>query len=109
MEEQRFVGRLDPKAARDLPVQLRKNIEASTEQRPVGFNPRKILTIRDEHRQKHDPVWGQVVYLRVMVLKEILDKLVDGHSESTVKEIDKDYDLTRIRARDILAKGTPVT
>jgi hypothetical protein len=49
------------------------------------------------------------MYLRVVVLEEISNKPVDGHPESIVKEVDKDYNLTRIRGGHILAKGTPVT
>jgi hypothetical protein len=48
------------------------------------------------------------MYLRVTVSKEILDKPVDGHHESTAKEVDKDYDLTGVGGRDVLAKGTLV-
>ena len=48
------------------------------------------------------------MYLRVMVSEEISDELVDGHPESTAKEIDEDYNLTRIRGGHILAKGTLV-
>ena len=44
-----------------------------------------------------------------MVSEEISDEPVDGHPESIVKEVDEDYDLSRIRSRHILAKGTPVT
>ena len=109
MKEGRFVNHLDPKAVGDLSVRLRKNVEATIEQRLVGFDPRRVHTIGNKHRQKHDPIRGQVVYLRVMVSEEISDKPVDGHSESMVKEVDKDYNLTRIRGGDILAKGTPVT
>ena len=50
MKEWRFVGRLDPKVAGDLPVRLRKNVEATTKQRPVGFDPREVFTIGNEHR-----------------------------------------------------------
>jgi hypothetical protein len=54
---------------------------------PVGFDPYKFLTIGNEHCQKHDPVQGQVVYLCVMALQEILNKLVDWKSESLVSSI----------------------
>jgi hypothetical protein len=109
VQEWRFVGRLNPKAFGDLPVRLRKNVEATTKQHPVGFNPHEVFTIGDEHRQKHDPVWGQVVYLCVMVSEEISDEPVDGHPESMAKEVDEDYNLTRIRGGHVLAKGTLVT
>ena len=49
------------------------------------------------------------MYLRVMVSEEISDEPVDGHLESMAKEVNKDYDLTRIRGGHVLAKGTPVT
>ena len=49
------------------------------------------------------------MFLHVMVSEEISDEPVDGHPESIVKEVDEDYDLSRIRSRHILAKGTPVT
>ena len=49
VKEWRFVGILDPKAAGDLPVRLRKNVEATTKQRPVGFDPHEIFTIGNEH------------------------------------------------------------
>ena len=75
----------------------------------MGFNPDEILTIRDEHRQKHDPIRGQVMYLCVMVSEEISDEPVDGNPESTTKKVNEDYDLTEIRGRDILAEGTPIT
>jgi len=64
VKEQRFVDHLDPKAAGDLLVRLRKNIEVAAKQRPMGFNPRKVLIIGNEHHQKHDPVQGHVMYLR---------------------------------------------
>ena len=75
----------------------------------MGFDPHEVLTIGNKHRQKHDPIWGQVVYLRIMVSEEISDELVDGHPESTAEEVDEVCNLTRIRGRHILAKGTPVT
>jgi hypothetical protein len=50
-----------------------------------------------------------VVYLHVVVLEEISNEPVDGHSESIVKEVDEDYNLIRIRGKHILAKGTSVT
>jgi len=46
----RFVVRLDPKADDDLTVRRRKNVEATTKQCPVGFNPHKVFTIGNEHR-----------------------------------------------------------
>ena len=49
------------------------------------------------------------MFLHVMVSEEISDEPVDGHPESAVKEVDEDYDLSGIRGRHILAKGTPVT
>ena len=58
VKEGRFVGHLDPKAADNLPVRLRKNIEAMTKQRPVGFDPCEVLAIGNKHRQKHDPIRG---------------------------------------------------
>ena len=79
VKEGRFVGCLDPKAIGNLSIILRKNVNATTEQRPVGFNPHEVLIIGNKHRQKHDPVRGQVVYLRIVVSEEILDKLVYGH------------------------------
>jgi hypothetical protein len=65
VKEWRFVGRLDPKAVSNHSVRLRKNVEATTKQRPIGFDPREVLTIGNEHHQKHNPVRGQVMYLRV--------------------------------------------
>jgi len=56
VKEGRFVGRFDPKAADDLPVRLRKNVEETTKQHLVGFDPREVFTIGNEHHQKHDPV-----------------------------------------------------
>jgi hypothetical protein len=109
VKDLRFVGHLDLKAANDLSVRLRKSVEAMTEQHLVGFDPHEVFTIGNEHHQKHDPVRGQAMYLCVVVLEEISNELVDGHPESTVKEVDKDYNLARIRGRHILAKGTPVT
>ena len=109
MEERRLVDRLDPKATGDLSLRLRKNVEATEKQRPVGFDPREVLAIGDKHRQMQDPVRGNVVYLRVMVLEEISNKPVDGHPKSVVKEVNEDYDLARIRGTDVLAKSTPVT
>ena len=64
MEEWRLVGRLDPKVAGDLSVQLRKNVQAATKQHPVVFDPHEVLAIGNEHHQKHDPVQGHVMYLR---------------------------------------------
>ena len=75
----------------------------------MGFDPCEVLAIGNKHRQKHDPIWGQVVYQCVMVSEEISDKPVDGHPESMVKEVNKDYNLTIIRGGHILAKGTLVT
>jgi len=109
VKEGRFVGHLDPKAIGDLSVRLRKNTEATIEQRLVGFDPRRVHTIGNKHRQKHDPIRGQVVYLRIMVLEEILDKPVDGNPKSMVEEVNEDYNLTEIGGEHILAKGTPVT
>jgi hypothetical protein len=109
VKEWKIVGRLDPKAVGDLSVRLRKNVEAMIEQRPVGFDPREVFIIGNEHCQKRDPVRGQVMHLRIIVSKEILDKPVDGHLESVVKEVDEDYNLTGTRGGHILAKGTPVT
>ena len=43
VEKGRFVGSLDPEATDDLSVRLGKNIKATAEQGPVGFNPHKIL------------------------------------------------------------------
>jgi hypothetical protein len=85
---------------------LRKNVEAVVEQRLVGFNPREVLAIGDEHCQKHDPVRGQMMYLHVMVSEEVSVELVDGQPESTSKEVDKDYNLAGIRGGHVLAKGT---
>ena len=76
------------------------------EQRLVGFDPHKVLSIGNKHHQKHNPIRGQVVYLRVMVSDEILDEPVDGHPKSMVKEVNEDYNLARIRGGHILAKGT---
>ena len=109
MKEGRFVGRLDPKATGDLSVRLRKNVEAAVEQRLVGFDPREVLAIGKEHHQKHDPIQGQVMYLHVVVSEEILYDPVDGHPESTVKEVNEDYDLVGIRGGHVLAKGTSAT
>jgi len=109
VKEGRFVSRFDPKAVGDLPARLRKSVLATTIQCPVGFDSRKVFTIGYEHHQKHDPVHGQVVYLRVMVSKVISDEPVDGHLKSTVKEVDEDYNFARIRGGHVLAKGTPVT
>ena len=109
MKEGRFVSCLDPKATGDLSIRLRKNVDATTEQRPVGFNPREVLIIGNKHHQKHDPIRGQVVYLRIMVLEEILDKPVDGNPKSMVEEVNEDYNLARISGGHVLAKGTPVT
>lgn len=50
VEKGRFVGSLDPEAAGDLSVRLGKNIKATAEQGLVGFNPRKIITVGEEHR-----------------------------------------------------------
>ena len=66
------------------------------EQRLVGFDPCEVFTIGNEHRQKHDPVRGQVMYLRVMVLEEISNEPVDGHPEFAAKEVDEDYNLIGI-------------
>jgi hypothetical protein len=63
----------------------------------VGFDPRDVFIIGNEHHQKHDPIRGQVVNLRVMVSEKILDEPMDGHPESTVKEVNEDYNLTGIR------------
>jgi hypothetical protein len=38
-----------------------------------------------------------VVYLCVVVLEKISDEPVDGHLESTTKEVDEDYNLAKIR------------
>jgi hypothetical protein len=102
VKEWRFVDCLDPKVAGDLSVRLRKNIEAMIEQCPMGFDPREVSTIRNEHRQKHDPIWGQVMYLCLVVSEETSNELVDGHPESVAKEVDKDYNLTKIRGGHIL-------
>ena len=48
------------------------------------------------------------MYLHVMVSEEISDKPVDWHPESVMKKVDEDYDLARIRCRDVLAQGTLV-
>ena len=109
MKEGRFVNHLDPKAVGDLSVRLRKKVEAMTEQCTMGFDPHEVLTIGNKHRQKHDPIWGQVVYQCVMVSEEISDKPVDGHPESMVEEVNEGYNLTEIGGGHILAKGTPVT
>jgi hypothetical protein len=45
------------------------------------------------------------MYLHVVVSKEISDEPVDGHPESTVKEVDEDYNLTRIRAGTSLPRA----
>jgi hypothetical protein len=45
VKEQRFVGRLDSKAIGDLPIRLRKNVEAAIKQHPVGFDPYEVFTI----------------------------------------------------------------
>ena len=58
VKEGRFVGHLDPKAIGDLSVRLRKNVEATTKQRLVGFDLYEVFIIGNEHRQKHDPVRG---------------------------------------------------
>jgi len=50
VKEWRFVGHFDPKAISNLPVRLRKNVEATTKQCPVGFDPREVYTIGNEHR-----------------------------------------------------------
>ena len=52
VKEGRFVGHLDPKAIGDLSVRLRKNTEATIEQRLVGFDPRRVHTIGNKHCQK---------------------------------------------------------
>ena len=109
VKEGRFVGYLDPKVAGDLSIRLRKNVKAMTKQCPVGFNPHEVFIIGNEHRQKHDPVQGQVVYLHVVVLEEISNEPMDGHPKSLAKEVDKDYNLAGIRGGHILAKGKPVT
>jgi hypothetical protein len=109
VKEGRFVGCLDPKVVGDLSDRLRKNIEATTKQHPVGFDPREIFIIGNKHHQKHDPVQGQVVYLRVMVSEEVLDEPVDRHPESAMKEVDEDYNVIKVGGGHILAKGTPVT
>ena len=49
------------------------------------------------------------MYLHVVVSEETLDEPVDGHPKSTAKEVDEDYDLTRIRGGHVLAEGTPVS
>ena len=49
------------------------------------------------------------MYLRVMVLEEISDEPLDGHPESTTKEVDEDNNFVGIRGGHVLAKGTPVT
>ena len=96
VKEWRFVGRLDPKAVGDLLFKLGKNVEATTEQCLVGFYPRKVLTIGNKHRQKHDPIRGQVVYLHVVVPEEISNEPVDGHPESAAKEVNEDHNLTGV-------------
>jgi hypothetical protein len=80
-----------------------------TKQCLVGFNPREVFIVGNEHRQKHNPIWGQVVYLLVVLLEEILDEPMDGHPESVAKEVNEDYNLTKIRGGHVLAKGTLVT
>ena len=50
VKEWRFVVHLDPKAIGDLSFRLRKNIDATTKQRPVGFDPHEVFTIGNEHR-----------------------------------------------------------
>jgi hypothetical protein len=50
VKEGRFVKRLDPKATGDLSVRLRKNVEATTKQRLVGFDPHEIFTIGKRRR-----------------------------------------------------------
>jgi hypothetical protein len=40
-----------------------------------------------------------------MVSEEILDKPVDGHPKSMAKEVDEDYNLTRIRGGHKLARA----
>ena len=58
MKEGTFIARLDPKATGDLLVRLRKNVEATIEQSLVGFDPREVYTIGNEHRHRHDPIQG---------------------------------------------------
>ena len=48
------------------------------------------------------------MHLSTIITKEILNKLVYWDVESKVEEINKDYDLTGIRCRDILAQGTSI-
>ena len=79
-----------------------------TKKCPVGFDPREVLTIVNEHHQKHDSVQGQVMYLRIVVSEEISNETVDGHHESMVKEVDEDHSLTGVKGGHILAKGTPI-
>jgi hypothetical protein len=50
VKEGRFVNRLGPKAAGDLSVRFRKNVKATTKQRPVGFDPHEIFTIGKRRR-----------------------------------------------------------
>ena len=49
VKEGRFVSRLDPKAAGDLSVRLRKNVEAMTKTTPSGVRPREVFTIGNKH------------------------------------------------------------
>ena len=58
MKEGRFVGYLDLKVAGDLSIRLRKNVQATIEQRPLGIDPYEVFTIGNKHRQKHDPIQG---------------------------------------------------
>jgi hypothetical protein len=44
-----------------------------------------------------------------MVLEKISDEPMDGHPEFVEKEVDEDYNLTKIRGGHILTKGTPIT
>ena len=74
----------------------------------MGFDACEVLAIGNKHCQKHDPIWGQVMYLHVMVLKEISDELVGGHLESTAKEVDEDYNLARIRGGHVKVPLAPV-
>ena len=49
VEEWRFIGRFDPKAADNLPTRLGKNFEAAAEQPLVWLNPRIAFAEGDEH------------------------------------------------------------
>lgn len=48
------------------------------------------------------------MYLRVVIMEEIPNELVNRDTEATTEEVDEDHDLIGIRRRDFLAQGAPV-